>query len=91
LLGRTFGLAWAYNNAHDNGWGASRQELRAKWLEASKKAVALDPLDGEAHMTLGWYYQYTGDFERARVGIEQAVDLNPNNADTLVLAGGVLS
>jgi len=85
------GIAWAYNIAHDNGWGASKKESLAKWLEASEKAVVLDPLDGEAHMTLGWYYLYTRDVERARAEIEKAIELNPNDADTLIHAAGVLS
>jgi len=84
------GLAWSYNHAHDNGWGESPQELRAKWLEASKSAVTLDPLDGEAHMTLGWYYVYTRDLDRAREEIHKSLALNPNNADVLVQASGVL-
>jgi TolB-like protein len=91
FAGTYIGLAWSFNHAHDYGWGESRHELLAKWLAASKRAVALDPLDGEAHMTLGWYYQYTGYFERARDEIQKALTLNPNNADMLVLAGGVLS
>jgi TolB-like protein/class 3 adenylate cyclase len=85
------GLAWVYVIAHDNGWGASKKESLAKWFEASKKAVALDPLDGNAHMTLGWYYLYTRDMERARAEIEKAMNLNPNDADTLIEGAGVLS
>jgi TolB-like protein/class 3 adenylate cyclase/Tfp pilus assembly protein PilF len=85
------GLAWAYNIAHDNGWGGSKKESLAKWLDASDKAVALDPLDGEAHMALGWYYVYTRDVERARAEIEKSISLNPNDADTLIDAAGVLS
>jgi TolB-like protein len=84
------GLAWSYNHAHDNGWGESGQELLTKWSEASNRAVTLDPLDGEAHMTLGWYYQYTGDLEPAREEIHKALQLNSNNADVLVQASGVL-
>jgi TolB-like protein/class 3 adenylate cyclase/tetratricopeptide (TPR) repeat protein len=85
------GLAWAYNIAHDNDWGPSKKESLAKWFSASEKAVALDPLDGKAHMTLGWYYVYTRDLERARAEIERAIDLNPNDADNLIEAAGILS
>jgi TolB-like protein/class 3 adenylate cyclase/tetratricopeptide (TPR) repeat protein len=85
------GLAWAYNIAHDNDWGPSKKESLAKWFSASEKAVALDPLDSKAHMTLGWYYLYTRDVERARAEIERAIDLNPNDADNLIHAAGILS
>jgi TolB-like protein/class 3 adenylate cyclase/tetratricopeptide (TPR) repeat protein len=85
------GIAWAHNIAHDNGWGPSKKEALENWLDAAKKAVALDPLDGEAHMVLGWYYLYTRDIERAHAEIEKAIDLNPNDADTLIHAAGVLS
>jgi TolB-like protein/class 3 adenylate cyclase len=83
------GLAWSHNHAYDNAWSHSRQETLTNWLEASKRAVALDSADGEAHMTLGWYYQYTGDLDRARGEIEQAIRLSPNNADVLVQASAV--
>ncbi len=85
------GIAWAHNMAHDNDWGPSKKKSLKKWFDASKTAVVLDPSDGMAHMVLGWYYLYTRDMERAYAEIEKAIDLNPNGADTLIHAAGVLS
>ena len=85
------GIAWAHNTAHDNDWGPSKRASLEMWLEAAKRATELDPVDGEAHMVLGWYYLYTRDLARAQAAIEKAINLNPNDADTLIHAGGVLA
>jgi tetratricopeptide (TPR) repeat protein len=52
--------------------------------------VALDPLDGYAHMPLAWYYWYTSDFAHAVPEFERAIDLNPNDADVLALSAVAL-
>jgi TolB-like protein/tetratricopeptide (TPR) repeat protein len=81
-------LAWAYNLEIDNGWTDSWQRSMDNWLAASKAALAADPSDAEAHLTLGTYYQYSNNYARAVAEVEQALTLNPNNADVLAIAGG---
>jgi adenylate cyclase len=79
-------LAWSYSNDADNDWGISWQQTMDSWFRASQKAVALDPYDGEAHATLSMYYQYLNNLEPALAELDQAFELNPNNADILAIA-----
>jgi tetratricopeptide (TPR) repeat protein len=81
-------LAWEYNMEIDHGWTDSWQRSMDNWLAASKAALVADPSDAEAHLTLGMYYLYMNNFARSLAEIEQALTLNPNNADVLAIVGG---
>ena len=61
------------------------------WVNAARKAIALDPYDSEARMALGTYYQYLNDFARAVAEIDQSLELNPNSADQLAQAAWLLT
>ena len=60
-------------------------------LESARKAIALDPYDGEPHILLALYYKYSGDYDRALAEFDQAVNLNPNSAEILALAAQLLT
>ena len=60
-------------------------------LESARKAIALDPYDGEPHILLALYFKYSGDYDRALAEFDQAVNLNPNNAEILALAAQLLT
>jgi Tfp pilus assembly protein PilF len=78
------GLALTNSLDLDNGWTASRQGSLNSMLKALQTALALDPSDGQAHMTLGFYYLYVGNMERSLAEHDKALSLNPNDADTLL-------
>ena len=59
-------------------------------LQALRKALALDPSDGQAHLTLALYHSYVGGFEQGLAETEKALSLNPNDADVLVIAAAIL-
>jgi adenylate cyclase len=61
------------------------------WLRVSQKAVSLDAYDGEAHATLSMYHQYLNDFDAALAELDQAFELNPNNADIRAIAAWMLN
>jgi TolB-like protein/class 3 adenylate cyclase/tetratricopeptide (TPR) repeat protein len=85
------GLAWAHLLDIDFGWTKSRQQSMEHLINATRKAIALDPYDGEARMAFGIYYQYLNDFARAVEEIDQSVELNPSSADQLAQAAWVLT
>jgi adenylate cyclase len=85
------GLAWTHELDIDFGWTKSRQQSLERWVAASRQAIALDPYDSEARMTLGFYYQYLNDFPRAVAEVDQALELNPNAADQLAMAAWLLT
>jgi TolB-like protein/class 3 adenylate cyclase/tetratricopeptide (TPR) repeat protein len=80
------GLALAYSVDLDNGWAASRQDTLGNMLKALQTALALDPSDGQAHLTLGIYYMYAGNLEQSVAEHDKALNLNPNDADALLMA-----
>ena len=84
------GLAHTYNIEVDMGFGDSYQESMNQWLEATRRAIALDPYDGEARLLLGWYYLFVNDHDRVLAELDHALKLNPNNADVVALAGEML-
>ncbi len=55
--------------------------------DVTQKALALDPSDAWARMSLAAYYFFSGDVVRFREERRVAVDLNPNRALTLAWLG----
>jgi TolB-like protein/class 3 adenylate cyclase len=84
------GLAQTHHDEIDFVWTTSRQVSMDNWHRAIQKAISLDPSDSEAHLSLAIYYSYENEFDRSLVQLEEAVELNPNNADVLSKAGGNL-
>jgi adenylate cyclase len=58
----------------------------ANAYEFAQKALALDDADYQAHIALAWPLLYRHDYERMKRHIDRALDLNPNDADTLANA-----
>ena len=79
-------MALAHTVDVDNGWTPSRQESLDGTLKAVRTALALDPSDGQAHLTLGIYYMCVGDMDRAAAEHDKALSLNPNDADALLMS-----
>jgi len=78
-------LAQMHNSAHiiHPGW---RRE-RAKEIEAlamARKAVALDPIDSQSHLCLGWSLGMTKHYTQATVHMELACELNANDSWALI-------
>jgi tetratricopeptide (TPR) repeat protein len=80
------GIAATNYVAIDNGWATSRQDALNDALKAVRTALALDPSDNQAHLFLGIYYLYVGDLAHSLAEHEKALSLNPNDADTLLIA-----
>jgi TolB-like protein/class 3 adenylate cyclase/tetratricopeptide (TPR) repeat protein len=79
--------AWsALAAAHDFtvSFGADLYAAEAKAKEAAECAVAIDPMDAEAHRALGEVLGTLGDFKRAEAELETALRLNPGHAGILV-------
>jgi tetratricopeptide (TPR) repeat protein len=59
----------------------------ADWLdsaiEASNKAISLDPSLSEGYKALGLCYETKGWFRKARTAYEKAIELNPDYSDAL--------
>jgi TolB-like protein/class 3 adenylate cyclase len=77
------GLAQIHGDTIDFGWAQSRQVALQHMVTAARKALSLDPYESQAHYRIGLYYLYQNDFQQALVQHEQAIELNPNDADVL--------
>jgi adenylate cyclase len=59
------------------------REAMSKAKEAAQRALAIDNSLGEAHASLAYItFFYDWDWTAAERGFKQALELNPNNADT---------
>ena len=56
-------------------------------LEAAAKAVALDDSDALCHCTLGMIYHNAMSFDLARLELDRARELNPNDPDLIIQQG----
>jgi TolB-like protein/class 3 adenylate cyclase/Tfp pilus assembly protein PilF len=83
--------AWtslAFSYALLQNWADDSSELRRLQLDASRRAVELDPLDAYAHAALGDALAATGGLAEAEAEYGKALALNPGSADILTLYSG---
>ncbi len=81
------GLATVQLYLIDLGLAPSVDEALSKMMEASVRAVQLDPNDGLTHLALGGAYAYHGKTEQALAEFDRAESLAPLNADLLLIIG----
>jgi len=79
------GLADAYSHLYRYA-DATQKNVR-KSVEASEKAIALDPDSGEAHASRGLSLFIGGQFEEAKAEFARAIELNPNLFDAYYYYG----
>jgi TolB-like protein len=78
------GLAYIYEYRLEFALGDAAENL-ARQIEAARKAVQLDPNDGETQLVLGHAFAYQGMADQALEQFAKAEALAPNNADVLIL------
>lgn len=75
-----------YANAY--AWRATYEsgavELFQQMLVYASKAVALDPMDADAHAALGYAMTVTGDWKQGEANLDEALRLTPNAFDVLI-------
>lgn len=77
------GLAWTHVYDFMFGWSERRDRSLATGRALAERAVALDPRNAEAHGLLGYLLRFSGELEEARRHVEIAMELNPNDPQTL--------
>jgi TolB-like protein len=83
------GLAFVRAGDVEEGRAEDPQAALAEALEAAKRAVALDGSDGYAHASLAFVLTKVGEFDRAQIEADLAVELNPSHVNVLLTAGWV--
>ena len=80
VLGAIRGIRWAYTT-----WGIDPTEQILAGRELIEKAVTLNAELARGHGHLGWNHLLTRDFAAATRHLNTGVELNPSDADTLLL------
>jgi TolB-like protein/cytochrome c-type biogenesis protein CcmH/NrfG len=75
----------------DQTWisGLPRDPQIEKSKSLIDQAILLDPQSSEAFTALGYWYEWSGDVEKAYRAYEQAMALGPNNATVLARYGNM--
>ncbi len=82
-------LAETYFTATSMGWAESPSETVGRAEDMANKALALDEFDVRAHVILGRIHIFYQRYEQARVEIDRAIALNPNDAHALAGRGNI--
>ncbi len=69
---------------------ANRKADCAAAFKHAREAIALDPYDPRCHISMAWNWAIARSPERANSHFRLAVDMNPNDAETLIAAASGL-
>jgi len=78
-------LGWTYWAHVYLGLSEDHDAYPSKTLDAANKAISADPSFGDPHVLLSEIALYDNDLDRATLEAEKAVELDPSNADNLVI------
>jgi len=73
------------------GWTEDRKTALDKARVYVDQALALDPENADAHVSLGYLSMMTGDYAQAAKHVREAVQLAPSSADAAHFSGLVLA
>lgn len=83
-LSKTYNLEWRYR------WSKDPSRSIGMALELAKLAVEMDRLDARGHAELGFAHLYRHEIDESLAAYEEALDLNPNDADIIAEYGDAL-
>ena len=81
------GLARSYIIDSFNHWAGPAESPLDRARDCAAKAVSLDNTDSRAQLILGSAYAQRAEFEEAKVHVDRALALNPNDADAFAIMG----
>jgi adenylate cyclase len=77
------GLAWTHMADLWFGTSKSRKESLGRAVELGEKAIALDESEAMGHASLGYFYAFARQFDKAVVHAERGLALDPNSSAVL--------
>jgi len=75
----------------ENNYSNTPEQIKERAMRHAVEAVRLDPRESRCHTFLGQAYRFRDEYDLALVHLEKGVQLNPNDATSLVQLGGVLT
>ena len=85
------GLSISYLHEYEASWSEAPDEALERASMLAKKAVALDDADSSARYAISLVYYYRGQHELAKVHMEKALQLNPNDYHNICNLGWLLA
>ena len=83
-------LGWSYHLQVEYGWTEFIEQASKRAMSLARKALSLDDFQTSAHELLGSVYIRKGQYDLAVAELQQALDLNPNDARIFNEMGEVL-
>jgi adenylate cyclase len=83
-------LGWSYHLQVEYGWTEFIEQASQRAMSLARKALSLDDFQTSAHELLGSVYIRKGQYDLAVAELQQALDLNPNDARIFNEMGEVL-
>jgi adenylate cyclase len=83
-------LGFAHYEAVVSGWAEFPDDEISRAEVLGKKALALDPATTKAYLLLANIGMYQRDYDRALGQVDQALAVNPSDADCYQVRGGIL-
>ncbi len=84
------GLGWTYFQRVSYGWTEFADQSLQHALDLAHKALSLDESNASAHRLAGHVYTFRAQYNLAINEIQQAININPNDADSYRNIGWVL-
>ncbi|MGO4834916.1 tetratricopeptide repeat protein, partial [Rhizobiaceae sp. 2RAB30] len=81
----------AFVKGAQNGHAAAPTEVLDVAFTEAKHAIDLDPLESRCHRILSTICLYRREYDKAEQYLRRAFDLNPNDADGLIMKGRLLA
>jgi adenylate cyclase len=85
------GLAWTHMADLWFGTSKSPMESLGRAIKLGEKAIALDESEAIGHSSLGYFYTFAGQFDKAVAHAEQGLALDPNSHPVLYQAASALA
>ena len=85
------GLAWTHMADPWFGTSKSPMESLGRAIELGQKAISLDESEAMGHASLGFFYTYAGQFDKAVAHAERGLALDPNSSGILFNSGAALA
>jgi tetratricopeptide (TPR) repeat protein len=83
------GLGWTYRKAMGHGWTEFPGQALEQAHDLAQKALSLEE-SASAYRLLGYVYLPRRQYDLARRALERAIELNPNDWDSLSILGSVM-
>jgi class 3 adenylate cyclase/TolB-like protein len=83
-------LSFIYNDEHRLGYNP-RPDPLVRAAEAARKAIAIDPENADAHMTIAYVHYSNRDAEATLSAANKSLQLAPDDAENLAFAADLLS